>query len=246
MHNYMFFETTATIIALVLLGNVMEHHSIPQTAVSLGELSKMQTATARVVMRLNGKEKLSGTDPKNIKAGDELQVNEDDHVPTDGIILSGSALVDESAITGESAHVKKDAGSPVFSGTTLVSGNVRMEAQHESRDSTLQKIIDLIKKARKDQPQIQKVGHKVSSIFVPVVVVISLLTLVVAYFIFSNFFHASPDECGGCACNLLSLRNGIGRTHRHCSWGWPCGKKWHSHQWRQHAGTFCAGRHHHF
>jgi len=222
MHNYMFFETTATIIALVLLGNVMEHHSIPQTALSLGELSKMQTATARVVMRLNGKEKLSGTDPKNIKAGDELQVNEDDHVPTDGIILSGSALVDESAITGESAHVKKDAGSHVFSGTTLVSGNVRMEAQHESRDSTLQKIIDLVKKARKDQPQIQKLGDKVSSIFVPVVLVISLLTLVVAYFIFQTSFtqalmNAAAVLVISCPCAMglatpTAIVAGVGRT----------------------------------
>ncbi len=188
MHNYMFFETTATIITLVLLGNVMEHRSIQQTAVSLGELTKMQTTTARIVMRLNGKEKLFETDPKNIKKGDELQVNEGDHIPTDGKILTGSGLVDESAITGESAHVRKEAGSIVFSGTTLVSGNVRMDADREAKDSTLQKIIDLVKKARKDQPQIQKLGDKVSSIFVPVVLVISLLTLVIAYFVFQTSF----------------------------------------------------------
>lgn len=185
MHDFLFFETAATIITLVLLGNVLEHRSVEQTTKNIGELTKMQSSVARIVMRIGTKEKIFETDPKAVKSGDELQVNEGDHFPVDGTILSGTALVDESAITGESELVKKLAGSTVFSGTILASGNVRMEARMAAKDSTLQKIIDLVKRARRDQPDIQKLGDRVSGIFVPVVLGISALTFILAYWAFS-------------------------------------------------------------
>ncbi len=184
MHDFMFFETAATIITLVLLGNVLEHRSVEQTTKNIGELTKMQSAIARIVMRVGSTEKIFETDPKAVRPGDELQVNEGDHFPVDGKIMSGTALVDESAITGESELVKKDAGSTVFSGTILSSGNVRLEANMAAKDSTLQKIIDLVKRARRDQPNIQKLGDKVSGIFVPVVLGISALTFILAYWAF--------------------------------------------------------------
>jgi Cu+-exporting ATPase len=206
----------------VLLGNVLEHRSIQQTAVNIGELTKMQAAVARIVMRVNGKEKLFETEAKNVKAGDELQVNEGDHLPTDGKVLSGSALVDESAITGESDPVEKKEGSLVFSGTTLVSGNIRVEASVAARESTLQKIIDLVKKARKDQPQIQKLGDKVSSIFVPVVLGISALTFVLAYFAFQigltqSLMNAVAVLVISCPCAMglatpTAIVAGVGRA----------------------------------
>lgn len=185
MHDFLFFETTSTIITLVLLGNVLEHRSVEQTTKSIGELTKMQSSVARIVMRIGNNEKIFETEPKAVKQGDELQVNEGDHFPVDGKILSGTALVDESAITGESELVKKVAGSTVFSGTILASGNVRMEASMQAKDSTLQKIIDLVKRARRDQPDIQKLGDKVSGIFVPVVLGISALTFILGYWAFS-------------------------------------------------------------
>lgn len=185
LHDFLFFETTATIITLVLLGNVLEHRSVEQTTKNIGELTKMQSAVARIVMRIGKNEKIYETDPKAVKPGDELQVNEGDNFPVDGKIVSGTALVDESAITGESELVRKVAGSTVFSGTILASGNVRMEASMQAKDSTLQKIIDLVKRARRDQPDIQKLGDKVSGIFVPVVLGISALTFILAYWAFS-------------------------------------------------------------
>jgi Cu+-exporting ATPase len=222
IHDYMFFETTATIITLVLLGNVLEHRSIQQTAVNIGELTKMQAAVARIVMRVNGKEKLFETEAKNVKAGDELQVNEGDHLPTDGKVLAGTALVDESAITGESDPVEKIEGSLVFSGTTLLSGNIRMEASVAAKESTLQKIIDLVKKARKDQPQIQKLGDKVSGIFVPVVLGISALTFVIAYFAFQigltqSLMNAVAVLVISCPCAMglatpTAIVAGVGRA----------------------------------
>ncbi len=185
VHDYMFFETAATIITLVLLGNVLEHRSVQQTTQNLGELTKMQAqAVARIVMRVGSKEKIFEADPKTVKACDELQINEGDHVPVDGRLLSGQALVDESAITGESEPVRKDVGDSMYSGTLLLSGNVRIEATQAAKDSTLQQIIDLVKRARRDQPKIQVLGDKVSGIFVPVVLVIAAVTFGVWYWIF--------------------------------------------------------------
>lgn len=185
MHDYLFFETAATIITLVLLGNVLEHRSVEQTTRNIGELSRMQPAIARVVMRMGEREKIVEIPPEAVKAGDELQVNEGDHFPVDGKVLGGTARVDESAITGESEQVRKTEGSEVFSGTLLVSGNVRIQTLHGAEDSTLQNIIDLVKRARRDQPEIQKLGDKISGIFVPVVLGIAILTFVFAYFVFT-------------------------------------------------------------
>ncbi len=184
MHDFMFFETAATIITLVLLGNVLEHRSVQQTARSIGELSKMESSVAHIVMRVGTKEKIFDAAPKSVKKGDELQVNEGEYFPVDGTVLSGSAHVDESALTGESELVEKSEGSQIFSGTIIMRGNLRVETTLEAKDSTLQKIIDLVKKARRDQPNIQKLGDKVSGIFVPAVLGISALTFVLANWAF--------------------------------------------------------------
>ncbi|MFT5596694.1 MAG: Cu+-exporting ATPase [Flammeovirgaceae bacterium] len=184
MHEFMFFETAAMIITLVLLGNVIEYRAVKKTSEQIGELTKLQSAVARIVMRVNGKEKLFETEPKAVKIGDELQINQGDHVPIDGTILSGNIEVDESAITGESAVVVKKIADQLFSGTTILEGNCRIEATATAKDSTLEKIISLVKRARREQPDIQILGDKVSGIFVPVVLGIASLTFLLAYFVF--------------------------------------------------------------
>jgi len=184
MHQFMFFETAAMIITLVLLGNVIEHRAVKKTSEQIGELTKLQSAVARIVMRINGKEKLFDTEPKAVKIGDELQINQGDHVPVDGTILSGNIEVDESAITGESDVVVKKKGDQLFSGTTVLEGNCRIEATAAAKDSTLEKIISLVKRARREQPDIQILGDKVSAIFVPAVLGIASLTFLLAYFAF--------------------------------------------------------------
>lgn len=183
VHNYLFFETTATIITLVLLGNVLEHRSIEQTSKYLGELSSMESQIARIILQVGTREKIYETEPKAVKAGDLLQVNEGDRFPVDGIVQSGFAYADESAITGESAPAEKKPGRQVYSGTVNLSGNVRITATAAAQDSTLQKIVELVKKARRDQPEIQKLGDKVSGIFVPVVLAIATLTLLITWFV---------------------------------------------------------------
>jgi len=184
MHGFMFFETAAMIITLVLLGNVIEHRAVQKTSEQIGELTKLQSAVARIVMRMNGKEKIFDTDPKTVKIGDELQINDGDHIPVDGKLLSGRVEVNESAITGESDIVVKNTGDTVYSGTTVQGGNCRLEATAMAKDSTLEKIISLVKRARREQPDIQILGDKVSSIFVPAVLIISSVTFLLAFFLF--------------------------------------------------------------
>ena len=183
-HRFMFFETAAMIITLVLMGNVIEHRAVKKTTEQIGELTKLQATVARIVMRLNGKEKIFETDPKSVKIGDELQVNQGDHFPVDGKLLKGEVMVDESAITGESEPILKKAGDEVFSGTTLLDGSARISAIKPAKDSTLEKIISLVKRARREQPDIQILGDRVSAIFVPVVIGISAITFILAYFAF--------------------------------------------------------------
>lgn len=182
VHNYLFFETAATIITLVLLGNVFEHRSVRQTTTAIRELSAIQVTKARMISLQMGKEVITEVDYKNIHVGALLQVNSGDKIPVDGEIISGDASIDESMITGESLPVEKSLAHKVIGGTIVVSGNIRMRAEKVGDETLLAKIIELVKKAQQAKPNIQKLGDKISAIFVPIVLGISILTFCVNYF----------------------------------------------------------------
>ncbi len=182
VHNYLFFETAATIISLVLLGNVFEHRSVKQTTTALRELSAIQVTKAKMISLQMGKEVITEVDYKNIHTGALLQVNTGDKIPVDGEIISGDASIDESMITGESIPVEKAIGNKVIGGTIAVSGSLRMRAEKVGDETLLAKIIDLVKKAQQAKPNIQKLGDKISAVFVPVVLGISIVTFCVNYF----------------------------------------------------------------
>lgn len=184
VHNYLFFETTATIITLVLLGNVLEHRSVKQTTTAIKDLSSIQVTTAKLVSLQFGKEVITEVNYKDIHVGAILQVNTGDKIPVDGEVISGEAVVDESMLTGESIPVEKSAGSKVIGGTILNAGSIRMRAESVGEETVLAKIIELVKKAQQTKPSIQKLGDKISAIFVPVVLGISLLTFFISYFVF--------------------------------------------------------------
>ena len=186
IHNYLFFETSATIITLVLLGNVFEHRSVKQTTTAIRELSAIQVTKAKMISLQMGREVITEVDYKNIHVGALLQVNSGDKIPVDGEIISGVATIDESMITGESLPVEKETAHKVIGGTIVVNGNLRMRAEHVGDETLLAKIIELVKKAQQAKPNIQKLGDKISAIFVPVVLGIAVLTFCVNYF-FVNF-----------------------------------------------------------
>jgi P-type Cu+ transporter len=183
--DFLFYETTATIITLVLLGNVLEKRSVSQTTSAVRDLLKFQETRAfRVV---NGE--IEEVDSGDLRSGDTLQVNSGGKVPVDGEVLSGEASVNESMLTGESVPVEKAKYSPVYAGTIVEKGNFRMLATKVGKQTALSQIIDLMKRAQAAKPPIQKLGDKVASIFVPVVVSISVLTFFLAHFVFDISFQ---------------------------------------------------------
>jgi Cu+-exporting ATPase len=182
-HRYMFFETSATIITLVLLGNVLEHRSVKQTTSAIRELSKLQASTAKVLSLHLGKEIITEMPLNEVHPGAILQVNTGDSIPVDGSIYSGEASIDESMLSGESVPLEKSSGQQVYAGTVVQKGSFRMRAEALGKDTMLSRIIALVKKAQQEKPQIQRLGDKISAIFVPVVLGISLLTFVISAFV---------------------------------------------------------------
>jgi len=171
--NYLFYETAATIITLVLLGNVLEHRSVQKTSSAIGELSKLQNPEAKRISEVGEVEVI---DADNLRIGDLVQLNEGDRVPVDGKVKTGSAYLDESMLTGESEAINKNKGDKMIGGTILQSGNLQMTVSRVGSDTILSKIIELVKKARSEKPEIQRLGDRVSAVFVPVVIGIALIT----------------------------------------------------------------------
>jgi len=177
--QYMFYETCATIITLVLLGNVFEKRSVNQTTSAVKDLMKIQQTNANRVIN-GGVEVINA---KDVKPGDTLIVNQGDKIPVDGEVLSGEASVDESMLTGESVPVDIEKYNKVIGGTLLIKGNLTMLATRVGSNTTLSQIIELMKKAQAAKPPVQKLGDKVAAIFVPVVLLISLITFLLTYFV---------------------------------------------------------------
>lgn len=178
--DYLFYETAATIITLVLLGNVLEKRSVRQTTSAIRDLLKYQENTATRL--INGKtETIRSTE---IQPGNTLLVNTGDKIPVDGEIIMGEASVNESMITGESIPVEKSKYDQVIGGTIIEKGSIHMLATRVGKHTVLSQIIELMKRAQASKPAIQKAGDKVAAVFVPVVVSIALLTFLLAHFVF--------------------------------------------------------------
>src|ERR1700761_2394473 len=176
--RYQFYETCATIITLVLLGNLFEKRSVTQTTSAVKDLVKIQQVNANRF--INGE--IGVISAKEVRPGDTLIVNTGDKIPVDGDVLSGNASVNESMLTGESLPVEKGKYDKVIGGTIVEHGNIHMIVTKVGANTVLSQIIELMKKAQAAKPPVQKLGDKVASIFVPAVILISLVTFVITYF----------------------------------------------------------------
>ncbi len=186
--DYLFFETCATIITLVLLGNWMERRAVQQTTTAIKELSGLQVENANLILP-DGRTVVINRE--EIRIGDQLQVNEGDKAPADGKILSGNAAVDESMFSGESLPVEKTGGSDIIGASLVVQGNFRMQATAVGQNTVLGQMIELVKTAQQDKPPIQRLADKISAIFVPVVLAIALLTVLAGHFVFGLTFSSA-------------------------------------------------------
>lgn len=216
--QYQFYETCATIITLVLLGNLFEKRSVTQTTSAVKDLVKYQQAKANRL--INGE--IETISAQEVRSGDILLVNTGDQVPVDGDILEGSASIDESMLTGESLPVEKQKYDSVIGGTIIQHGNIRIVATKVGSHSVLAQIIDLMKKAQAAKPPIQKLGDKVAAVFVPAVILIALITFILTYYAFNgglqnSLMHAIAVLVISCPCAMglatpTAVMVGLGRA----------------------------------
>ena len=176
--RYQFYETCATIITLVLLGNLFEKRSVTQTTSAVKDLVKIQQVNANRL--INGE--IEVISAREVRPGDTLIVNTGDKIPVDGEVLSGNASVNESMLTGESMPIEKGRYDKLIGGTIIEHGNVTMIATKVGSNTVLSQIIELMKKAQAAKPPVQKLGDRVAAIFVPAVVLIALITFTLTYY----------------------------------------------------------------
>jgi Cu+-exporting ATPase len=187
-HDYLFFETTASIITLVLLGNLLEEKAIRKTTSALKDLEDLRPKTARRV--INGKT-VEKIEVSELKIDDFIRVNSGDKIPIDGIIASGELELDESLINGESRPTFKNTLTDVISGTNVISGSALVRVTKIFGESTIDKIIELVKNAQNEKPKIQKIGDKISNYFVPSVIAISITTFLISLFLLEKSLQNS-------------------------------------------------------
>ena len=174
MHDF-YFESAAMILALITVGKMLEARSKGKTTDALKSLMKLAPKTAVVVR--NGAEVTVGID--QVQTGDVFVVRPGENIPVDGVILEGSSAVNESALTGESIPVDKEVGDTLSAATINQSGFIRCRATRVGEDTTLSQIIQMVSDAAATKAPIAKIADKVSGIFVPAVISISVVTILV-------------------------------------------------------------------
>lgn len=182
-----YYETAVMIITFILIGNHLEAVLKSKTRTSIKKLKNLQ---AKYVNVIRDNEEI--TIPyKKVRFNDIVIIKSGDKIPVDGNILEGYCVVDESAMTGESHPLEKKTGDELLSGTLVKNGFAKMRALKVRDETLLSKIIHLVKEASNSKPKIQRLADKISSIFVPAVLVISMLTFLIWYFGFSKAFDVS-------------------------------------------------------
>lgn len=167
-----YFDTAAVIITLIILGKYLEERAKRGTSEAIRKLLGLQAKTARVIR--DGKE--VDIPVAEVQVGDIILVRPGEKIPVDGEVTEGSSAVNESMVTGESIPVSKHSGDSVIGATINETGSFRMRATKIGADTVLAHIIDIVKKAQASKAPIQRLADQVSAIFVPVVIVIALLS----------------------------------------------------------------------
>lgn len=174
-----YFDTSALIITLILLGRLLEARAKGRTNEAIKKLAGLQAKTARVVR--NGEEVDVPVD--DVAIGDVVVVRPGEKVPVDGKVVSGESAVDEAMITGEPIPVSKGVGDEVIGATINKSGSFRMEATKVGKDTALAQIIRMVEEAQGTKAPIQRLADRVSGVFVPIVVVIATITFFIWWMI---------------------------------------------------------------
>ncbi|MBW7888516.1 MAG: copper-translocating P-type ATPase [Bacteroidetes bacterium] len=202
MHE-VYFDTASTIIALILLGKTLEARAKLRTADAMKKLLQLQPKSARILE--NDREREIPID--ELKVNDRIIVRPGEKIPIDGVVVSGATSINESMITGESFPVEKSINDKVIGGTINNNGNIEFVVTAVGQKTVLSQIIHLVEEAQGSKAPIQTLADKISSVFVPVVIVLSLLTFISWLFIehveFSSaMIHGIAVLIIACPCAL--------------------------------------------
>lgn len=175
---HVYFESASVIITFILLGKWLEERAKGKTSSSIRKLMGLQPKTVFVV---DG-DKFTEVSISELQKGQVVLVKPGNRVPVDGIVVEGSSFVDESSITGEPLPVSKSPGDKVFAGTANQKGSFTASAQSVGSDTVLSQIVKMVEMAQGTKPPVQKLADKVAGIFVPVVIIIAILSFLVWFF----------------------------------------------------------------
>jgi P-type Cu+ transporter len=182
--DYVFYETTATIITLVFLGEWIEHKSVTTTQKELNKLAAQQKVMANMIaFDDEHKENIFQVENTQLRTGDLILIKTGEQVPMDCKILWGDAHVNEALLTGESKPVYKQKKDALIGGSLLTDGTVKAQVTATGKDTVLSNILNLVKQAQGEKPPIQQLADKISAVFVPLVLGISIFTFLINYFV---------------------------------------------------------------
>ena len=217
--HYFYFESTAMILTLITVGKMLEARSKGKTTDAIKGLMQLTPKTAVILDAESSNEK---TVPIEVlKTGDIFVVRPGENIPVDGIIIEGNAAINEAALTGESIPADKGPGDTVSAATTNLSGFIKCRASRVGQDTTLSQIIQLVSDAAASKAPIAKIADKVSGIFVPLVILTSIITLIIWLISGADaeraIMHAIAVLVISCPCALglatpvaIMVGNGIG------------------------------------
>ena len=187
-HQYMmqlYFESAAMILTLISLGKYLESRSKKKTTEAIEKLIHLMPSVATILK--DGQEKEVAIE--DVQVGDIVVVKSGQSIPLDGVIIEGQTSIDESMITGESLPVDKTVNDRVIGATMNVEGYIQVQVTHTSQEATLSQIIELVEEASSSKAPIAKLADRISGIFVPIVIVISLVTFILWMTLGQQTFH---------------------------------------------------------
>ena len=197
-----YFDSSAMIITLILLGKFFEANAKSNT---FGAIMKLMDLKADYAIVIDGDKEVK-KNIEDVKIGDIVLVKPYEKIPVDGVIISGSSSVNQAMITGESVPVEKNIGDTVIGATNNIEGILKIEVKSTVENSVLSKILDLVQNAQTKKAPVQRLADKISSYFVPGVILSSLATLVITYIVTKDFTTSLLNSCAvmviACPCSL--------------------------------------------
>lgn len=221
--DYIFYETTATIITLVFLGEWIEHKSVAGTQKELNKLAAQQKVMANMIaFDEEYKELIFPVENTTLHVGDLILIKTGEQVPIDCKILWGDVHVNEALLTGESKPIHKIKKDSLIGGSIITDGTVKAQVTAVGKDTVLSNILTLVKQAQGEKPPIQQLADKISAVFVPVVLAIAVLTFLINYFAFdisgtSSLMRSIAVLVISCPCAMglatpAAIAVGLGRA----------------------------------